>query len=89
MAKRKSSENASEDVFVASDGAPADRGPKRPRTQTKSSHFTTPTARQVDDEGNQYWELSKTRRVTISEFKGRRMVSVREYYEKNGKTLPG
>ena len=34
-------------------------------------------------------QISNSRRVTISEFKGKRMVSVREYYEKDGKHLPG
>ena len=89
MAKRKSSEYASGDGFVANDSDSADRGPKRSKTQARPTHFTTPTVTQTDDDGNQYWEISKTRRVTISEFKGRRMISVREYYEKDGKTLPG
>ncbi|KAI9772097.1 MAG: hypothetical protein M1840_001385 [Geoglossum simile] len=43
----------------------------------------------IDDNGDMFWEISHSRRVTISEFKGRRMVSVREYYEKDGKHLPG
>ena len=29
------------------------------------------------------------KRVTVSKFKGRSYVNVREYYEKDGKTLPG
>eukprot|EP00271_Cylindrocystis_brebissonii_P016234 TRINITY_DN39560_c0_g1_i1.p1 TRINITY_DN39560_c0_g1~~TRINITY_DN39560_c0_g1_i1.p1 ORF type:complete len:189 (+),score=45.07 TRINITY_DN39560_c0_g1_i1:199-765(+) len=33
-------------------------------------------------------ELSNTRRVTVSEFRGKPLVSVREYYEKNGEFLP-
>ncbi|KAK5124384.1 hypothetical protein LTR85_001601 [Meristemomyces frigidus] len=42
-----------------------------------------------DDDGNEYWEISGKRRVQISSFKGATMVSIREYYEKDGKTLPG
>lgn len=42
-----------------------------------------------DGEGNTYWELSASRRLQISEFKGRRMVSIREYYQKDGEMLPG
>ena len=36
---------------------------------------------QINEKGN--------RRVTISEFKGNTMVNIREYYEANGKVLPG
>jgi hypothetical protein len=43
----------------------------------------------VDAEGVTYWVLSGKRRVTISEFKGKQMVSIREYYEKDGRDLPG
>lgn len=34
-------------------------------------------------------QLSNKRRVGVSEFKGMALVNVREYYEKDGKTLPG
>jgi len=34
-------------------------------------------------------QISKSRRVTISDFKGKTFVNIREYYEKDGKTLPG
>ena len=27
--------------------------------------------------------------VNVSEFRGKKMVNIREYYESNGKTLPG
>ena len=43
----------------------------------------------VDSEGNQYWEISKARRVTLSEFKGKQLVNVREYYQKDDEWLPG
>ncbi|XP_073131039.1 RNA polymerase II transcriptional coactivator KELP [Henckelia pumila] len=45
--------------------------------------------REYDDEGGLIiCRLSKSRRVTISEFKGRTLVSIREFYSKNGKELP-
>jgi hypothetical protein len=33
--------------------------------------------------------LSGKRRIGISEFKGKRMMNIREYYEKDGEMLPG
>lgn len=45
-----------------------------------------------DSEGNPYWELSsgrQPRRVGISEFKKAHLVNIREFYEKDGKMLPG
>ncbi|KAL9104692.1 MAG: hypothetical protein Q9163_000370 [Psora crenata] len=41
------------------------------------------------EDGNTVWEISKNRRVGISEFKGKVMVDIREYYEKDGEMLPG
>jgi hypothetical protein len=34
-------------------------------------------------------QLSGKRRLTLSEYRGKTMISLREYYEKDGKTLPG
>ena len=34
-------------------------------------------------------QLTSKRRVGIAEFKGVCMVNIREYYEKDGETLPG
>ncbi|EHY58747.1 hypothetical protein HRR83_007471 [Exophiala dermatitidis] len=44
---------------------------------------------QTDAEGNSYWEISKNRRVTISDFKGKKLVNIREYYQKDNEWLPG
>jgi hypothetical protein len=81
--KRKSSEYAAEDGFMnGSDGSDS-----RPIKRTKSQ--STRLQPQIDTDGNTFWEISKMRRVTVSEFKGRKMVSVREYYEQNGEIRPG
>ena len=92
-AKRKSEpqEYTSNDGFVAHDTDAADRPPKRSKTASSSSRAKPATngSTLTDSDGNPYWELSKMRRVTISEFKGMKMVNVREYYEKDGKDLPG
>jgi Transcriptional Coactivator p15 (PC4) len=92
--KRKSGPQnyASDDGFVAEDNDTSDRPTKRFKvsaTGAKSSHFADAGEAQIDSGGNQYWEISKMRRVTISEFKGKNMVNIREYYEKDGKDLPG
>ncbi|KAF5634902.1 transcriptional Coactivator p15 family [Fusarium tjaetaba] len=42
-----------------------------------------------DDDGNPFWELSDKRRVGVSEFSKKTFVNIREYYDKDGKTLPG
>ncbi|KAK5987206.1 Putative RNA polymerase II transcriptional coactivator [Cladobotryum mycophilum] len=42
-----------------------------------------------DDEGNPFWELSNKRRVGVSQFKKMCYVNIREYYDKDGKMLPG
>ncbi len=34
-------------------------------------------------------QISKTRRVQISQYSGKHMLNIREYYEKDGKMLPG
>ncbi|KAF9775677.1 hypothetical protein IL306_006204 [Fusarium sp. DS 682] len=51
-----------------------------------------------DDDGNPYWELraltclvqlSNKRRVGVSDFSKKTFVNIREYYDKDGKILPG
>ncbi|KAK0640175.1 putative RNA polymerase II transcriptional coactivator [Lasiodiplodia hormozganensis] len=77
--KRAAADDYEDDGFVVADEGSAHK--KAKKGQAKGKH--------VDDEGNPFWELSAKRRVTVSEFNGRPMVGVREYYEKDGKQLPG
>ena len=58
------------------------------KQQPSASAGATP-APKTDTNGDPYWEISRMRRVTVSVFKGRTMVNVREYYEKDGQELPG
>ncbi|KIW10979.1 hypothetical protein PV08_10278 [Exophiala spinifera] len=81
--KRKSSFVANDDSDVEAD-VPTKRG-----KGTSGTSFKPAGKRQTDSEGNPYWEISKGRRVTISEFKGKTLVNVREYYQKDGEWLPG
>jgi len=65
-------------------------GFKRAKTATDVVKKEPDGQKHVDDEGNPYWELGgRLRRVTVSQFKGNVLVSVREYYEKDGRQLPG
>lgn len=44
---------------------------------------------ETDEEGNfMICELSAKRKVVVNQFRGKTLVSVREYYEKDGKVLP-
>lgn len=40
-------------------------------------------------DGATSWTLEGMRQVRINEFRGRKMVDIREFYEKDGKVLPG
>ncbi|OVA14710.1 Transcriptional coactivator p15 (PC4) [Macleaya cordata] len=47
------------------------------------------SAKEFDDNGDLIiCRLSNKRRVTIQDFRGKTLVSIREYYEKDGKELP-
>lgn len=35
------------------------------------------------------WQLDAKRSVTINDFRGKKLIDIREYYEKDGKNLPG
>ncbi|KAG9586966.1 PC4-domain-containing protein, partial [Aureobasidium melanogenum] len=80
----KSKKRASKADDYDSDGGFVEDTSKSKRTKTAISKD-----KQVDDDGNPYWELSGKRRVTLSEYKNMHLINIREYYEKDGKTLPG
>lgn len=98
MAKRKSGHSANDDFVISDDtsrngsAAPPLKRSKKSAGETTSSHFSTPSATtpaKRDAENNLYWEISKARRVVLNDFKGKKMISIREYYEKDGNWLPG
>ncbi|KAL7623005.1 hypothetical protein AAE478_006684 [Parahypoxylon ruwenzoriense] len=37
-----------------------------------------------DDDGNSFWSLGGTRRATVSDFKGKTYINIREYYTDSG-----
>lgn len=98
MPQKRKSGYSTHDNFTVSDnddenGTSAPRAKRSKKTgEAESSHFTTAlalTSPKRDKENNLYWEISKARRVTVSDFKGKKMISIREYYEKDGEWLPG
>ncbi|EME81146.1 uncharacterized protein MYCFIDRAFT_89755 [Pseudocercospora fijiensis CIRAD86] len=40
-------------------------------------------------DGEVYWEISSRKRLTVSEYKKTTLINIRDYYEKDGKMLPG
>lgn len=61
---------------------------KRMKTEMTENN-AAPDSPKIDSNGDPYWEISKMRRVTISTFRGKTMVNIREYYEKDGQEFPG
>lgn len=43
----------------------------------------------VSGESEPTWELTGKKFITVRDFKGKTYVNIREYYEKDGKVLPG
>ncbi|KAI9683671.1 MAG: hypothetical protein M1829_004976 [Trizodia sp. TS-e1964] len=60
--------------------APKDDGDRTGDEARKRTKFT------VDEH---FWELSGNRRVTITEYAGKTMINIREFYLKDGQSLPG
>ncbi|XP_055531386.1 RNA polymerase II transcriptional coactivator [Wyeomyia smithii] len=66
-----------------SDSGPDDRIP------VKKSKGDGDTKSTTNKNGEPEWQLDRNRKITVSEFKNKVYVNVREYYEKDGKELPG
>ena len=66
-----------------------DEAPTSKRGKSGGSDYQPSTEPKTDSDGNKYWEISKARRVTVSEFRKRSMVNIREYYQADGNWLPG
>ncbi|KAI9685849.1 MAG: hypothetical protein M1822_004127 [Bathelium mastoideum] len=77
-----------EDDFVENDDGRATKKSKKLKSSTTTGRKEAVGGVKKDKEGSEYWELSKTRRVGLNEFKGKKMISFREYFEKDGEQLP-
>ncbi|CAG9812363.1 unnamed protein product [Chironomus riparius] len=73
-----------------SDSGPEDRNP--PAKKSKSGNDVKggndskggSDSTKTDDQGNSYWELDRNRRVSLSSFKGKQYLNIREYYMDKG-----
>ncbi|KAH8409478.1 hypothetical protein KR222_006378 [Zaprionus bogoriensis] len=74
-----------------SDSGPDDRNQPPPSKKPKESGKANKdaTAADGDGDGATNWTLEGMRQVRINEFRGKKMVDIREHYEKDGKVLPG
>ncbi|KAI0601258.1 transcriptional Coactivator p15-domain-containing protein [Biscogniauxia sp. FL1348] len=62
----------------------------KPSKKTKKTKASTSANSGKDDDGNSWWGLGGTRRITISGFKGKTYVNIREYYtDASGDLKPG
>ncbi|KAM7352390.1 single stranded-binding protein c31A [Cochliomyia hominivorax] len=83
MPKTKKDESSSD-----SDSGPDDRHPPAKKSKETSDNKSGKT-KSNDNEETTHWVLEKQRQVRINEFRGRKLIDIREYYEKNGEILPG
>ncbi|KAI1495017.1 transcriptional Coactivator p15-domain-containing protein [Biscogniauxia mediterranea] len=76
-----------EDEDVLSDEEVTKPSKKTKKTKTSASASANSGK---DDDGNSWWSLGGTRRITISGFKGKTYVNIREYYtDASGDLKPG
>ncbi|CEL01548.1 hypothetical protein ASPCAL01129 [Aspergillus calidoustus] len=74
---------------ISDDFIDEDEPPRTKKAKNNAASRSGGLSRREDANGESYWEISKMRRVTISTFRGKTMVNIREYYEKDGQELPG
>ncbi|EME42281.1 hypothetical protein DOTSEDRAFT_154955 [Dothistroma septosporum NZE10] len=86
MPPKKSRKRAAEEEYD-SDGGFIEDAPKSKKTKAAAQAANLEV--QQDDDGQEYWQISGKRRLVVSDYKGSTMINIREYYEKDGKTLPG
>jgi len=72
------------------DDLDCDQGGKRQKgVKDANRDSSRQSGKLVDDEGNVFWKLADRRRVTITTFRKETKINIREYYEQDGKMLPG
>lgn len=87
--RKRSSEYHSDEGFVVDDDGNRPKKVKKLGGVGAKASSSSSSNQRTDTNGDIYWEISSHRRITISDFRGKSMVNIREYYEKDGQELPG
>ncbi|EDW03926.1 RNA polymerase II transcriptional coactivator [Drosophila grimshawi] len=87
--KQKSSSSDSDSGPEDRNPPPASKKAKEDSTSNKANKNESAVKRGDGGDGTSSWTLEGMRQVRINEFRGRKMVDIREHYEKDGKVLPG
>ncbi|ALC38206.1 Ssb-c31a [Drosophila busckii] len=84
---KKKQESSSAD----SDSGPEDRNPPASKKAKANAGSAGAAKSNVADsgDGENVWTLEGMRQVRINEFRNVKRVDIREFYQKDGKTLPG
>lgn len=90
MGKQKKEESKKRPPSDSSE-SDSDSGPddKEPPTKMAKSDASSSSSRRKNESGETYFELERNKRVTVRHFRGTLYVDIREFYEKDGKSLPG
>ncbi|KAI1662672.1 PC4-domain-containing protein [Daldinia decipiens] len=85
---KRSRRDEDEDEDVSSDQEV--KSSSKSKSKSKSTKKAKTSDAGKDDDGNPFWSLGGTRRATISSFKGKTFVNIREYYtDASGDLKPG
>ncbi|CAD7963811.1 unnamed protein product [Amoebophrya sp. A120] len=91
-ALKKQKVEEKEKPAAASKSAPAASTTSKSSKQGASSPKRPPAEQEEEedeDDGNTYIPLDSTKRVSLSNFKGRKFIDIREYYQADGEMKPG
>ncbi|CAK4031702.1 PC4-domain-containing [Lecanosticta acicola] len=88
MSKATSRKRAAANDYE-SDGGFVEDAPKSKKSKGSNAKGAVDLQQKKDDDGNAYWDLSGTRRLGVSHYKGNTLINIREYYDKDGKMMPG
>lgn len=76
--------------YISSSGSESDEErPKKKQKKEKDKPKKDASKSSISKEEDTMLQLSKMRYVSVSEFRGKKYVNIREYYEQDGDLKPG